>query len=180
MYQVRLTEKLSSPAQASGDGYWSWDRNTEHLCRPGWSQKRWRAVCIVGESCHKYHFCRDNSMLVATKLLLLLRQTYLCCDKRFVATNTCLLWQKKRLLSQQKYVLLRQNVFSRDKHNSGRDKHTFVATKDVFCRDKHVFVVTNCDCDACLWRMFVTTKVLSRPKWYLRQLPPMNCLFDHV
>ena len=40
MYQVRLTEKLSSPAQASGDGCWSWDRNTEHLCRPGWSKKR--------------------------------------------------------------------------------------------------------------------------------------------
>ena len=38
------------------------------------------------------------------------------------------------------------------------DKYTFVATKDVFCRDKH---------------MFVATKHLSRQNLYLWQLRPM-------
>ena len=40
-----------------------------------------------------------------------------------------------------------------------RDKQIFVATIDVFCRDKHVFV---------------TTKLFSRQKLYLWQLPPMT------
>ena len=79
-----------------------------------------------------------------------------------------------------------------------RDKHTFVAIKDVFCRDDHVFVATevclqwqllswqNCVC--CDKHVFVATniilswqayfcrdkrRVLSQQKWYLWQLPPM-------
>ena len=57
-------------------------------------------------------------MLVATKLYFLRQNVCL----EFVATNTC--------LSGQKLFLHR---------------HTFVATKDVFCRDKHVLVATKCD-----------------------------------
>ena len=49
-----------------------------------------------------------------------------------------------------------------------RDKHNFVATKDVFCRNKHVFVATN--------TCFIATKLLSRQKLYLWQLPPIIAL----
>ena len=36
--------------------------------------------CIIGGSCHRYHFCRDKTRLFP-------RQKYACCDKTFVATN---------------------------------------------------------------------------------------------
>ena len=82
-------------------------------------------------SCHEYHFCRDRSFLyvfVSTKHVfccdksmlaaakLLLRQNYVCRDKTFVVTDTC--------LSQQAYECFvmtnRQNVCC--------DKSMFVAT----------------------------------------------------
>ena len=40
--------------------------------------------CIVGGSCHKYHFCRD-------KRCALLRQKYACRNKTFVTTDLFLL-----------------------------------------------------------------------------------------
>ena len=52
----------------------------------------------------------------------------------FVATNV--FSRQTRLLSRQKYLKKLSRICV-DKH-----KHTFVATKDVFCRDKHVFVAT--------------------------------------
>ena len=63
-------------------------------------------------------------IFVATKVLsrqtrLLSRQKYKKNCRKYVATNTCL-WRQKFC----------------------RDKHAFVATKDVLCRDKHVFVAT--------------------------------------
>ena len=67
----------------------------------------------------KHVFCREKSMLDATKLLA--RQTYVCRDK-------------SKLLPTK--LLLRQNYVCRDKYLSGqkfcRDKHSFVATKQVF------------------------------------------------
>ena len=49
---------------------------------------------IIGGSCHKYHFCRDKSMLAATKIYfsrqiflvtnVLSRQEYISRDKRQV------------------------------------------------------------------------------------------------
>ena len=59
---------------------------------------------IIGGSCHKYHFCHDNSFVttdpcfVMTSILLSWQNT------SFVMTNTCLLWQKlvaTKILSQQ-------------------------------------------------------------------------------
>ena len=136
---------------------------------------------IIGVYCHKYHFLlrqkvlsclsRQNTSFVATKVFLprqtlLLRQNYVCrnttrqnCLSRqpFVATNTT-----KLCLSRQLFVVT--NVLSRQNYVC-LDKHSFVATKDVFCvcRDKHVFVAT---------------KLLSREKLYLWQLSPMivGCL----
>ena len=75
--------------------------------------------CIIGGSCHKYHFCRDKhvscrdkSMLVATKLLS--PQAYFCRDKRRVLwTGIC----HDKTFVATKYFCC--------------DKHTFVATKDV-------------------------------------------------
>ena len=61
-----------------------------------WKKKE----CIIGRSCHKYHFCHDKTfvaadtclprqtllknMLAAIKLCLLF-----CCNKTFVMTNIC-------------------------------------------------------------------------------------------
>ena len=77
-------------------------------------------------------------MLSATKHFV---ATKVCRDKlTFVATNIC--------LSRQ------------------RDKHAFVATKDVFCCDKHVYVVTKVSLsqqNICRDKhTFIATKVLRR------------------
>jgi len=96
----------------------------------------WQTSIIGGSCCHKYNFC---------------------CDKCFVMTNTCSLWQthvcrnKTHLLLQQKYAFCEK---------------TFVATKlcllrQKFSHNKNMFV-------------FVTTKHLSWQQWYLWQLPPMT------
>ena len=63
---------------------------------------------IIGGSSHKYYFCRDKHVFVEANI---------CRDQTFVATK----------------------ILCRDKHNFVcHDKHTFLATKDLFCRDKHV------------------------------------------
>ena len=55
---------------------------------------------IIGGSCHKYHFCRDKSMLIVTKVvatsILLSREKtcFVVTNTFFVATNTCLSRQK--------------------------------------------------------------------------------------
>ena len=79
---------------------------------------------MIGGSCHKYNFCRDKDV--------------------FVATNMC-------LSRQTLWVVLRQTRLLSRQKRAGLDKtfvaiklclHTFVATKHVFCRDEHVFVAT--------------------------------------
>ena len=101
-------------------------------------------------------FCREKSMLVATKLLS--RQTTF-----FVATNTGLssFVATNILLSRQ------TTFFSRDKHvfvKFGRNKYTFVPTNDVFSCDKHVFV------------MFVATKCFVATKVILVAAPTVDTL----
>ena len=93
---------------------------------------------ITGGSCHKYHSCRDKSMLASTnivtkntclsrKSILLSRQkTCLKGDKTFVATNVLLSFVATNVLLS----FVATNI------------PAFVATKDVFCRDRHVFVTT--------------------------------------
>ena len=106
---------------------------------------------------------RSKRVFFATKPLS--RQAYFCGDKRhvFFAINTC--YSSQNYASCDKIMLARQiriviKVFSRQKFC--RDKHTFVASKDVVCRDKHV----SRD------KTFVATKMI------LWQLPPMivSCL----
>ena len=109
----------------------------------------------------------QNMSFVRTKVCLP-GQNYIfvahsCRDQKmhFVATNTCLSQQNFRrdktgLLFWQKYACRDKTTFL---------SHTLVATKDAFCRDKH---------------MFVTTKLLSRQKWYLWQLPPMTDMMQQT
>ena len=103
-------------------------------------RNRFQPATIIGGSCHKYHFCRDKSILVATKLLL--RQIFVATKYNFVAT---------KVLSQQTY-------FCRDKRRICVDKHIFVATKDVFCRDKHVFATK--PLSRVCHKTFVATKMI--------------------
>ena len=101
------------------------------------------------------NICHDKHNVVATILLLSQKHAF-CCDKYvFVATKICLSRQNfchdKHLFVVTNIILSWQNICC--------DKHIFVMTKDVFCHDKHTSV---------------GTKLLSRQKWYLWQLPPMT------
>ena len=78
---------------------------------------------IIGRSCHKYHFCRDKSLLLQTRLLS--GQKYACRYKTFFATNT---------LSRQKYFVATNIILSRQKY-ACRDKTFFTTT---YCRDKNI------------------------------------------
>ena len=108
--------------------------------------------------CYHWRGAATSIIFVATKVLA--RQARVCLDK------TRLLSRQSMLVATK--LLSRQNYVCRDKYLSqkgsvatkyvSRDKHTFVATKDVFRRDKPVSVAT---------------KVVSRQKRYLRQVPPM-------
>ena len=79
---------------------------------------------IIGGSCHKYHFCSDKYVFVATNMCLS-RQ-----NKSFVATKVCLSRQNVYLscICRDIYVatntyLLRQ-TFCRDKNNTcGTSRH---------------------------------------------------------
>ena len=73
---------------------------------------------IIGGSCYKYHFCRDKSMPVTTKLLS--RQTYFSRDKSFVMTNIIL---SRQTYFVMKKVLSRQAYFCRNKRRDCRDKN---------------------------------------------------------
>ena len=67
----------------------------------------------------KHVYCRDKSMLVATKLLL--RQTHVCCDK------TC----------YDKHVCCWKHTFVMTKDVFCRNRHIFVMT-NVFVTTKHL------------------------------------------
>ena len=82
---------------------------------------------------HYHHHCHALSLAGAATSII------------FVAT-------KFLRLSQQNTSSVATKVLSRQNYVC-RDKHTFVATKDVFCCDNHVFV--------------------ARQKGYLCQFPPV-------
>ena len=73
----------------------------------------------------KHVFCRDKSVLAATKRLS--RQNV------FVAT---------KLLSRQIFVAI-NTCLCRNKHTFVATKHLYLSrqTKDLFCRDKHVIIL---------------------------------------
>ena len=115
----------------------------------------------TGSSCHKYHFCRGERMVAATK--------------HFVATKR---------LSGQNYVCHQKKKKSRDKifvtTNISREKHVVVATKvsmspKNFGRNKIIFVAKN----ICRNKRFVTKKIclsrqtFCRDKRRVWQLPPV-------
>ena len=87
----------------------------------------------------KHSFCRDKSMLAATKLLT--QQKRVCQEKTFVSTNIChdtfVMLAATKLLTQQKRVCQEKTFVST---NICHDM--FVTTKDVFCHNKHMFAVT--------------------------------------
>ena len=94
-------------------------------------------------------FCRDKHTFVTTRHVLS-RQTRVCRNKNDTCGSSRQWYDKSMLVALcDKHVLVATNVF--------RGKHTFVATKDVFCHEKGVFVVT---------------KLLSRQKCYLWRLQP--------
>ena len=99
-------------------------------------------MCLIGGSCHKYHFCCNRSIYM-----------YACCDKPFVVTKLCLLWQN----------FCGNNFFLSWQTRVCHDKHTFVVTKDVcvFC-NKLVFVtnVLSQQKYICHNRTFVATSIL--------------------
>ena len=95
----------------------------------------------IGESCHKYHFCRDihfgttNTCLSRQTKVCLSRYFFIffCLDKHiFVATKDVFCRDKRRVLSRQKYAcslsrqILSWQVLSRQKY--------FVATNLILLR----------------------------------------------
>ena len=104
------------------------------------------------------------------QVIFLSRQRF-CRDKHvFIATNMCFSRQKTRLLSRQKYekLCLSRQICCFFCFVFLIDKHTFVASIDVFCRNKHVSVSTK----VCLSQqnvcrdniMFVATNICCRDK----------------
>ena len=87
---------------------------------------------ITGGSCHKYHFCRDKQVFIATNRCLS-RQ-----NMSFVATKVCLSGQN---FCRDKHIFVATNVLPLQAYFCP-DKHVFVATKHVFCRDKSMLVAT--------------------------------------
>ena len=103
------------------------------------------------------YFCHDKHMFAAASILLSQQKTCLscrkyhfCCDKSFVATNTCLSRQtlvchdKTHVLSRQKYAC--HNIFLSRQTHVCRGKNTFVTTKDMFVMT-NMFVMTKLCCD---------------------------------
>ena len=104
---------------------------------------------------HKYllrqtEFCCDKSFVVTS--LLLLWQTCFRCDENMLVTTKLLWWQTcVKVLSQQKYCVATDIIWS-------WQKTCFVSRQTCVCCDKWVYH---------------DKTFLSRQKWYLWQLPPM-------
>ena len=87
-------------------------------------------------------FVARNTSFVATKVCL----TNICLDKHnfvLLLRQTRVCTNKTRLLSRQKYACLDKSFVATNTvmfvaTGNFRDKHNFVATKDVFCGDKHM------------------------------------------
>ena len=98
---------------------------------------------ITGGSCNKYHFCCDKSFVVTNTCLLW--QKYTCCDKTFVQTKLCLSWPfvlvVTKALSWQKTCFVVTNVcLSGQKYLKNWSwEACFCHDKNMFCRNKHMF-----------------------------------------
>ena len=77
---------------------------------------------ITVRSCHKYHFCHDKHVFVATNMT-------------FAATKMCLL---RQTFCHDKMMFDRQNIFVPTKYFCRNKRQVFVMTKDVFCHNKRV------------------------------------------
>ena len=117
-------------------------------------------------------------MLVATKVLL--QQTYLCCDKTFVATNICC--HKHNFVTTK--LLLWQAYFCGSKHANMSfvkakiyccDKHNFVMTKACLPRQKRCFVAPNM---CLLWQKTCDKNDIcgSSCHWYSKTTHTHTCL----
>ena len=101
----------------------------------------WRKLPQVLFSSLQTRVCRDKTRVCRGKSTKVLPRQNI-----FVATNT--------FLSRQKFC---------------RDKHTFVAAKDVFCRDKSKLVATFVATKSrLLLQIFIATTVLSRQNYVCR------------
>ena len=69
---------------------------------------------IIGGSCHKYHFCRDETRLLS-------QQKYTCLDK---------------VLSQQNYVCRDKIMFVATKYFCRDKSNTCLSQQSMLCRDK--------------------------------------------
>ena len=105
-------------------------------------------VRSVGGSGYKYHFCRNKHVFVTTNVclprqnfccnkIMLVVTKYFCHDKTFVVTNIC--HDKHGFVVTIFFFFLGIFFFF---FFFGRDKHTFLVTKHMFCSDKLVFVMT--------------------------------------
>ena len=96
---------------------------------------------IIGGSCHKYNFCRDKRVFVATKK----RQKYACHDKTvLVAANSC---RNKHTFVATSILLSQQAYFCRDKHVLVATKIILAPiTQNVSCLDAFVIVVAFTRC----------------------------------
>ena len=92
---------------------------------------------IIGGSCYKYNFCRDNSF----------------------GTNTCLSRQNTSFVAT-KVRLFATKLLTSDLHN-------FVATKDLFCCEKHVFVLSLPHSVCCDNYFVATNIILSRQAYFV-------------
>ena len=137
---------------------------------------------IIGESCHKYHFCRHKHMFVAKYVF--------CRDKtRLLSTKLCLYTCLSRQIFVATNIILSRQNFCRYKHTfvatntclSWHSKIMFLATyncdkylsqKAQFCRNNFFFVTTS----ILLWRqtrvcrdknMLVATKLLYCTKRFV-------------
>ena len=126
---VRLTQTCSRcDSKINGEKFTSYMIQTQKWLKG-------MLIYITGGSCYKYNFCCDNSFVMTN--MCLSRQ-----NMSFVATEVCLSWQ---MFCHDKPVLLQENI-CHDKYLSRQiilswqmfccDKHTFVATKHIFCCDK--------------------------------------------
>ena len=135
----------------SDQHHWIWEISLM-MFDSDWTVKRTRELALCGElflfslfACKRrfrYHLSLAGA---ATSIFVVTRQ-FCCCDKHVVVVTSHVFCRKKK----KKVCLSRQNYFCFDKKLFFffcRYKHTFVATKDVFCRDiilsQHIFVATN-------------------------------------
>ena len=138
---------------------------------------------IIGGSCHKYNVCRDKSFVATNKHVLVATNHVFCRDKSMLAATKLLshhnyICHDKICLSRQ--IFSREHVFVATNILWSRQKTCFVATKHLFvptklCLSRQIFVATKVlsrqNIFVATKDVFCPDKHMSRQKWYLWQLP---------